>query len=64
MKSVTFQGVDYEVPDWARWITQDAKCRVVAHEDEPTAYDHVWGSFGCSREVGGTAAPMVKQAIL
>lgn len=60
---VVLQGMHYEVPDWARWITQDAQCRVVVHEDEPQAYGHVWGSFGRSREVGGPAAPMVKQAI-
>lgn len=63
MKTVTFQGIDYEVPDWVRWIAQDGDGHIFAYDVEPLVYEGCHGvGFDAVHDalwIGGPSAPMV-----
>lgn len=54
MKTVNFLGQDWEVPEWAEWITQDSDGGVFVWEHQPKpmksragAYYAHTGKFEC-----------------
>lgn len=63
MKEVTFQGIQYSVPDWANWIAQDAYGVIRVYSTQPWIDGNRWRSAGNEMVVGGASAPMVKEAI-
>lgn len=64
MKKVEFQGVTFEVPNWARWIAQDADGSVYVYEKEPKPTAAGWHSSGGTVEnVILTSAPCVLKEI-
>lgn len=64
MKTVQFQGINYEVPDWARYIAQDGHATITVHEAEPLRAGSSWlGVRGRWDVIGGCGAPMVVEAI-
>lgn len=63
-KNVRFQGTDYEVPDWAKWIAQDGLGAIRVYECQPMPLGSGWVSVGAVQVVGGARAPMVLEAVL
>lgn len=59
MKTVNFQGIDYQVPDWARWIAQDANGTIKVFQAKPTQIGPIYGSLSLSQVLSGPGAPMV-----
>lgn len=64
MKIIEFQGISYEVPDWAKWIAQDGLGAIRVYSSQPSQCGNGWVSVGAVRVVGGARAPMVLEAIL
>ncbi len=46
MKTVEFQGMMLEVPDWARWIAQEACGAIYAFETKPKKICEGWDYIG------------------
>jgi hypothetical protein len=46
MKKVKFNGREYTVPDYAKWITQDAYGCIRVFRNEPHADRTIWYSRG------------------
>lgn len=64
MKTIEFQGAEFEVPDWARWIAQDNDFSTYAYERKPTECDGFYASTGGKVElVFTTDAPCVLKEI-
>ena len=63
-KQVTFKGIQYDVPDWAHYIAQDAHATITVHEAPPMRIARQWhGIKGRWDVVGGCGAPMVCEVI-
>ncbi len=55
MKQVTFKGVEYSVPEWAKWIAQDASGEICAYEHVPglsARHNEYYSPGGKSLRVG------------
>lgn len=64
MKKVEFQGMMFEVPDWAKWIAQDSDGSVYVYQKEPNPTATGWGTSGGKVEsVVLTSAPCVIKEI-
>lgn len=52
MKTINFQGNTYNVPDWAKYVTQDTAGLIEVHESKPKHYfddssgTSIWSSYG------------------
>jgi hypothetical protein len=44
MKTITFEGKEYELPVWVKWVAKDAHGCVYAFDlkPKPCFYEHVW----------------------
>lgn len=54
-KKIMFQGSEYVVSDWAKWLAKDADGVIYAYEEEPKEQsDSYWCSsgYGNCRRVG------------
>lgn len=59
-KQVVFQGISYDVPDWARYIAQDGHATITVHENPPTRFATQWHALQGRWDVlSGCGAPMV-----
>lgn len=66
MKRITFQGAEYDVPAWARWVAQDGDGTITAYENCPvrsTVGDFWMENFGLFKEIARVSAPMVLEEI-
>lgn len=64
MKTVEFQGAEFEVPDWARWIAQDSDGSICVYENKPYEDDTMYKpNDGKMDYVVMTGAPMVLKEI-
>ena len=64
MKKVEFQGAEFEVPDWARWIAQDQDGSIYVYENIPMQGNGFYCSSGGKFEnVLLTNAPMLIEEI-
>lgn len=63
MKKVEFQGAEFEVPDWAKYIGQDADGSVWAHESKPTDTDGFWHAGGKCIPLISVNAPVLLKEI-
>ncbi len=52
MKTITFEGKEYEVPVWVRWVAKDANGTVWAFGLKPRAcyYEDMWTTQHGSRD--------------
>ena len=46
MKTIKFEGKQYEVPDWVNFVVRNEDGGIVGHYDEPIYLSHNWHSFG------------------
>lgn len=59
-KLVHFQGIEYEVPDWTRYIAQDGHATITVHEEKPLFSRSQWQSMKGKWDIlSACAAPMV-----
>lgn len=62
-KTVHFQGINYQVPDWARWIAQDANGTIKVFGSEPKKLGEAYVSLGANLVICQVGAPMVLERI-
>ena len=62
-KTVRFQGITWEVPDWAHWITQDCYGSIMIWESEPRQVHNVFKANCRWDLLCGVGAPALKVAI-
>ena len=47
MKTITFEGKQYEVPYWVKWVARDMDCKIYGYSERPIDFDHVrWDYTG------------------
>lgn len=64
MKTVEFEGAEFEVPNWARWIAQDSDGSIWAYENTPMQGNGYYcNSGGLMENILLTSAPMVIEEI-
>lgn len=64
MKEVKFQGMSFTVPQWAKWITQNAYGQIRVWEVEPLKIKNGWNFVsGRTKVVFYPSAAMVKEEI-
>ena len=51
MKTIEFQGEDYDVPDWVRYVAMDADGSIHAYEFEPEIH---FNEFIMIAKIGNT----------
>lgn len=51
MKTITFEGQEYDARDWVRYVARDRNGVVWGHECIPEAYTSGWYSNGMSCEL-------------
>ena len=47
MKKITFEGKEYEVPDWVKWVARDKDGCINGYKSKP---DEIIGDFFHSNE--------------
>jgi hypothetical protein len=52
MKQVMFQGINYTVPEWAKWITKDVEGDLFCHQYAPYIYGTEYANRGHRKFLG------------
>lgn len=63
MKTVTFKGVEYQVPSWAKWLAHDGFGVIKAYQVQPRILDNFLVSNGMEWIVGSARMPVFVKAL-
>ena len=46
MKTITFEGKEYEVEDWVNYVATDSNGRIYGYQYEPIKGSRIWSDNG------------------